>query len=105
MKQRWSDEKLVERWTLTDAEKDLIDQPTDRGRLGFALLLKFFQIEGRFPRHRRDIPRAAITYLAELLSVPAAAWDEFPFNERSAERGRAGIRNYAGFRAATRDDA
>jgi hypothetical protein len=56
MKQRWCDEELVECWTLTETEWQLIDQRSERGRLGFTVLLKFFQIEGRFPSSPEGSP-------------------------------------------------
>jgi len=34
MKQRWCDEELDECWTLTAAERQLIDQRSERGRVG-----------------------------------------------------------------------
>ncbi len=40
MKQHWNEQELVEQWTLTAAEKELLKQRTDRGRIGFAVLLK-----------------------------------------------------------------
>ncbi len=43
MKQYWSEGDLVEFWTLTDVERQLSDQRTPRGRLGLAVLLKYFQ--------------------------------------------------------------
>ncbi len=42
MKQNWSKSEVVEYWSLTDSEKALLDQRTEHGRLGFAILLKFF---------------------------------------------------------------
>jgi hypothetical protein len=47
MKQYWSEGELVECWTLTGVERQLSDQRTQRGRLGLAVLLKFFRFEGR----------------------------------------------------------
>ena len=41
-------------------------------RLGFAVLLKFFQVESRFPRLSQEVPGAAVKYLAEQFGVPAA---------------------------------
>jgi hypothetical protein len=62
MKQRWEEEDLVGHWTLTGADKKLFFQRTDRGRFGLAVLLKFFQIEGRFPRYYKEVPAAARKY-------------------------------------------
>ena len=49
MKQCWSASELAESWTLSGDEKQLSDQRTQQGRLGLAVLLKFLQVEGRFP--------------------------------------------------------
>jgi hypothetical protein len=55
MKQYWSEGELVECWTLTGVERQLSDQRTQRGRLGLAVLLKFFQFEGRFPDYHKEV--------------------------------------------------
>ena len=35
MKQNWTEQELVEFWTLTDSEKQLLEQRTESGRLGY----------------------------------------------------------------------
>ena len=57
MKRNWQPEELVEHWTLLPPELDRIDQRTDSNRLGFALLLKFFQYADRFPNQPSEIPK------------------------------------------------
>ena len=57
MKQCWSGSELAQFWSLSSDEKQLSDQRTQQGRLGLAVLLKFFQLEGRgksrhWPRRR-----------------------------------------------------
>ena len=49
MKRDWNADELVEHWTLPPGEKALLANKTGPTRLGFAVLLKFFQHEGRFP--------------------------------------------------------
>ena len=56
MKQRWTEQELVAYWDLTEPEKQLLEQRTERGRLGLAVMLKFFQLEGRFPRYHKEVP-------------------------------------------------
>ncbi len=56
MKQNWSESDLDEFWNPTDVESTLLDQRTEHGRLGFAILLKFFQLEGRFPAYYKEVP-------------------------------------------------
>ena len=72
MKQYWSEGELVEFWTLTGVERQLSDQRTQRGRLGLAVLLKFFQFEGRFPDYHKAVPLPAVDDVAEQLDVPVS---------------------------------
>ena len=98
MKQRWEEEDLVGHWTLTGADKKLFFQRTDRGRFGLAVLLKFFQIEGRFPRYYKEVPAAALEYLGKQLAIPATLWFDYELKGRSGKRDREQIRDYLGFR-------
>ncbi|WP_330340261.1 hypothetical protein [Streptomyces sp. NBC_00557] len=41
-------------------------------RLGFSLVLRFFELEGRFPEFVEEIPPQAVEYVTELVKVPAA---------------------------------
>ncbi|GAA3466566.1 hypothetical protein [Nonomuraea roseola] len=43
-----------------DGDWELVGNKTGATRLGFGLLLKFFEKEGRFPRHAGEVPRAAV---------------------------------------------
>ena len=55
MKRSWQPEELIEHWTLIPTELDLLTKKTATNRLGIALLLKYFQYEGRFPTAKADI--------------------------------------------------
>ncbi len=67
MKRSWQPEELIEHWTLIPTELNLLTKKTATNRLGIALLLKYFQYEGRFPTSKADIPRDIIRYVAQLL--------------------------------------
>ena len=55
MKRQWTHEELIEHWTLSSKELDLIsDSTTDHNLLGAACLLKYFQYEGRFPANKTE---------------------------------------------------
>ena len=41
-------------------------------RLGFALLLKFYEIEGRFPAYPEEVPKVAADYMASLVKADQA---------------------------------
>ena len=63
VRREWELKDLIECWTLDEAEFELLANKTGATRLGFALLLKFFELEAQFPR-REDVPRAAAEFMA-----------------------------------------
>ena len=70
MKRCWSEHELIEYWTIHSVERELLAPRIDRGCLGFAVLLKFFQLDGRFPRYHKEIPGAVLVFVGEQLAVP-----------------------------------
>ena len=69
MKRTWSEDELHEHWALSPAEQALLTHKTSRGLLAFAVLLKYFQLETRFPRDRQDIPSVVVDSLAQQLGT------------------------------------
>ena len=104
MKQHWNEQELVESWTLTAAEKQLLYQRTERGRLGLAVMLKFFQHEGRFPLYHKEPPLLAVDFIADQLAIPTSTWFNYPLKGRSGKRDREQLRAFLGFRPATMAD-
>lgn len=49
MKRNWDLDELIEHFTILPNEMKLIENKTAETRIGFAVLLKFFQNETRFP--------------------------------------------------------
>ncbi|MGL1358430.1 DUF4158 domain-containing protein, partial [Vibrio parahaemolyticus] len=70
MKRDWEIPELQDYWTLQPGELTLLTSRNDENRLGFALLLKFFQIEGRFPDSKTEIPRKCAAFVAEQIDIP-----------------------------------
>jgi len=56
MKREWHPDELIEHWTILPRERKLIENKHGSTRLGFAVLLKYFQHEGRFPRQPYELP-------------------------------------------------
>src|SRR5260370_19338958 len=77
MKRQWETEELVEHWTLDVEDRTLLGNKTGATRLGFAVLLKFFRGEGRFPQHKNEVPALVITYLATQVGVDASAYMQY----------------------------
>jgi hypothetical protein len=104
MRREWEPEDLVGSWTLVEDDWRLIGNKTGATRLGFALLLKFFELEARFPRHGGELPPAAVDYVAAQVGVEPALAGACGWTGRTIEYHRAQIRDALGFRPATRPD-
>ncbi|MFE1935460.1 Tn3 family transposase [Streptomyces sp. NPDC059474] len=104
MRQEWSPEELLASWTLVDGDWKLVANKTGATRLGFSLLLKFFELEGRFPDLLEEVPQVAVEYVAGLVKVPAADFAKYSLTGRTAEYHRAQVREALGFRPATLED-
>ncbi|MEV4075253.1 DUF4158 domain-containing protein, partial [Nonomuraea fuscirosea] len=104
MRREWEPEELIAAWTLLDGDWELVGNKTGATRLGFGLMLKFFELEGRFPRHVGELPKAAVDYVAGQVKVELALLAEYDWSGRSIERHRAQVRDALGFRESTRAD-
>jgi len=104
MKRHWTEEELETDWRILPNEKLLIKSKRGATRLGFAVLLKYFQHEGRFPSNPADIPSAVIPHLGNQVGVVPEMWFEYPWEGRATGYHRATIRSFCGFREATLDD-
>lgn len=104
MRREWEPEELIASWTLLDDDWRLVGNKTGATRLGFSVILTFFAIEARFPRHAGEVPKAAVDYVAGQVRVNPALWGGYDWSGRSIEWHRAQIREELGFREATRDD-
>jgi len=66
--QSWIEAEFHDHWTLSADELTLLPGETDkgrlRGRLGFAIQLKYMQLHGRFPERHEEIDPAAAQRLA-----------------------------------------
>jgi hypothetical protein len=79
--QSWIEAEFHDHWTLTADELTLLPGMLlpgmpDRGRLGFAIQLKFMQLHGRFPEHE-EIDPAAVQWLATQLQAPVELWSTY----------------------------
>lgn len=85
MEHDWQADDLRDHWTLSDAEHEAVGNKTGAGRLGFAVLLKFFQLNGRFPRDAQEIPAAAIEHVAANVGVDPTAWSGYAWSGSTIE--------------------
>lgn len=102
MRMEWSDDDLVALWTLVGEDWSLVGNKTGATRLGFAVLLKFFEIEARFPRSAEDVPPAAVAYLAEQLKLDPELFTGYDWTGWTIKYHREQVRAAFGFREFTR---
>jgi hypothetical protein len=107
MKRLWDNDELVEQWTLQAEELAVIYEKRypAYNKLGLALLLKYFQHEGQFPEHKRDIPQVVVEFIGKQLGIAAREFRKYSWQGRTIERHYARIRSLFGTRKATREDA
>jgi hypothetical protein len=74
MKRQWTRDELAEHWTLAPDELELLANKSGATRLGFAVLMKTFMLEGRFPRQKHELPGVVIAHLAKQVDVPAEVY-------------------------------
>jgi len=98
-------DQLTENWLLLPDERPLLTNRMPHGRIGVALLLKFFQEKGHFPDKREDIPKEAVDYMAVQIGISPGAWYDLAWEGPTIKRLRAEIRQWLGFREATVADA
>ena len=106
MKRLWTPDELVEHFTLAPSERALLDDMrADYIRLGFVVLLKSFQLDGRFPLAPHEVPTSVVVFIAAQLSIDPQAYARYNFRGRASEDHRAQIRALLQVRQATVDDA
>lgn len=104
MKLRWTNDELIQNFTLHPDELAFLTSETDHNRLGFSVLFKFFEHEGHFPQASTQVPNDIIRYLAEQLSVQPEVFHRYNWQGRSIRQHRARIRQWFNFRPYLDDD-
>jgi hypothetical protein len=107
MKQQWTAQELIDHWTFTQEEIALVQNigQTDYNRLGYGVLLKYFQREGKFPQRKQDIPAAIVGHIAQQLHIQESAFDFYNWTGRTMMRHRIHIRQFLGVQIGTVADA
>lgn len=101
MKRQWENEELIEHWMLSAWDLAQLGNKTGATRLGFAVLLKFFQRQARFPVYKNDVPGVVITFVATQVGVASEAYLQYDWQGRTIKDHRAEIRKLFDFREST----
>ncbi|NJK43342.1 MAG: DUF4158 domain-containing protein [Pleurocapsa sp. SU_196_0] len=96
MKTDWHPDELERHFTLSTDERALLGNKSGATRLGFALLLKTFQLEGRFPEGADDLPSCVVAYLGAQCGVSPRLIEALNWKGASNRRHRTEVRAYLG---------
>lgn len=86
-------------------ELELVKKKVGFNQIGFAILLKYFQLMARFPDSPSDLPDQSITYIASQLLADESLYSKYNWQGRSIKNHRAEIRRLFGFQTATTLDS
>ncbi|WP_257346973.1 DUF4158 domain-containing protein [Pseudalkalibacillus decolorationis] len=92
MKKHWELDELIDHFTLIEPEKKLVESKYLNTQLGFAVLMKYFQLEARFPSKLTDIPKTVIDFIARQLRIPLDMYNHYSWNSRTMKNHRNEIR-------------
>lgn len=104
MKCYQTNDDLQSDWLLLQTERVLLVGKSWKTHVGFCVLLKFFQKEGRFPASTKEVPLMAVQFIAQQLDSVNEGWGEYPWDGATIKRHRAEIREWCGYREATSND-
>jgi hypothetical protein len=104
MRTGWNPEDLIDCWTLVEDNWRLVGNKTGATRLGFSVMLKHFELEGRFPEHAAEIPQVVVDYVAAQVKVDPPRLAKYDWAGRTGRYHRAQIRKAFGFRECTEAD-
>ncbi len=105
MARELDEDEVIGNWTLVGDELEQLSGRRGATKLGFALLLRFYAVHGRFPSGQSELPGQAVAYVARLVDVPASDLGFYEWDGRTVKAHRADIRRYFGFRECSVADA
>ena len=97
MKRNWTADEQLEHFTILENEIALVSNFNKSGKLGFMAMLKYFQMEARFPKSKDEIPLPILGFLAQQLRIDPEKFDGYVFEGRNFKRHKAVIRNHFGY--------
>lgn len=100
-----SNNKIDESFNFSEIEIDIVhNNRKAETKIGFAVLYKFFQNNGRFPYDRFEISNEVICYISEQIGVDSSCYNDYDWNGKSIINHRKQIRELFLFRECTVQD-
>lgn len=104
MKQQLNINEEIEAFMLNPQELALVTSKHKTTRVGFAVLLKSFQLEYCFPLGKSDIPKNMLHFIAKQLQLPLELYSSYQFDSRTTHRHKQEILQFFGFKEEQDED-
>lgn len=104
MPQLWNEFGEQEEWLLDSDELALLPRMADKGRLGFAIQLKFRQVCGRYLDSFDEISPDVVQCVADQIGVAATTLSTYDLASRQGQRHRQVIRRHLGYQLPSGND-
>ncbi len=98
MKKEWTIDEEIEAFILSDREMAFVTTKYRATRIGFAVMLKYFQLEHQFPVEKKDVPPDMPSFIAKQLQLSLDAYITYQLDSKTAYRQRQEILQFCGFR-------
>src|SRR2546430_499617 len=98
-------DELVDNFTLTAGDLQLLRNKTGPSQFAFGLLLKYLPWRGRFPRGRSDLPDNAVDHIARQIGIGPGEIGFYDWSGRQAKRHWGEVCQALGFRECSVGDA
>lgn len=105
MKRNLELDELIEHFTILPNEMKLVENKMGENKIGFAVLLKFFQNEARFPTHKHEVPKPVIVFIAKQTFSESELYAQYDWSGRTIKAHRVQIREFFEFREASVQDS
>ncbi|MDG0949863.1 DUF4158 domain-containing protein [Bacillus paranthracis] len=98
MKQQLNINEEIEAFMLNPQELALVTSRHKTTRVGFAVLLKYFQLEYCFPSGKSEVPKNMLHFIAKQLQLPLELYSSYQFDSRTIHRHKQEILQFFGFK-------
>jgi TnpA family transposase len=106
LKKTFSHDELVNNFSLSIQELRLLKNKTGATRLGFAVMLKVFQNELKFPNSKSEVPKTIVKFISKQVDVNFERFSEYNWDidNRTINHHRKQIRKFFDYKEISAND-
>ncbi len=98
MKQHWNLDREITSFILSSEELKLVNARYKLTRIGFAALLKYFQLFHQFPTKKSQIPSDMLHFLSKQLNLSLNSYHTYILDSKTARKHKQEILDFFCFK-------